>query len=61
MSAVFRSNGDGTFDLEIDGRAAEYDVEPDDFPAALRRRRLDRSDSPVYVEDETGYRTRLGR
>lgn len=61
MAIVFEDNGDGTYDLKQDGRALEYDVEPEDFRDALRRRRLDHSDSPVYIEDETGYRERLTR
>lgn len=59
MAAVFRANGDGTFDLEVDGRAAEYDVDPEDFASALRRRRVEPTE--VYVEDETGYRSKLRR
>lgn len=46
------------YDLWVDGRIAEYDVARDEFEDALRRRRLDRSDGPVYVEDLTGHRTR---
>lgn len=61
MAVVFTSNTDGTYDLVVDGRVLEYDVDPDRFADALRRRRLDRSDSPVFVEDETGHRTRLSR
>lgn len=57
---VFRQiDGTEEFDLVVDGRIAEYDVEPDDFLAALRRRRLDPKD--VFVEDDTGYRQRLNR
>lgn len=62
MAIVFRQNaGEKTYDLTIDGRAAEYDVEPEDFAAALKRRRVDPTRYAIYVEDETGYRTRLGR
>lgn len=62
MAVVFRQvDGTQFYDLMVDGRIAEYDVERDDFQAALRRRRLDRSDSPVFVEDESGHRTRLTR
>lgn len=61
MAVVFEEQPDGLYDLKVDGRAAEYDVEPDDFGAALRRRRLDRSSSPIFIEDQTGYRTRLSR
>ena len=60
MAVVFENNGDGTYDLKVDGRTLEYDVEVDDFGHALRRRRVD-SGSEVYVEDETGYRERLTR
>ena len=61
MAILFRANGDGTYDLEVHGRAAEYDVEPDDFAQALRRRRIDPRKEPVFVEDTTGYRQRMGR
>lgn len=62
MEIVFRENPEGgTYDLTIDGRAAEYDVRASDFAEALRRRRLDRSSSPIHVEDKSGLRTTLGR
>lgn len=63
MAVVFRKVDakSNLYDLTIDGRAAEYDVEPEDFAAALKRRRVDPSRYAIYVEDETGYRTRLGR
>lgn len=62
MAIVFRQNQDGTYDLEVDGRAQEYDVAPDDFSGALRRRRIaPTKQDPVFVEDQTGYRKRLGR
>lgn len=48
------------FDLKVDGRIREYDVEADDMQGALRRARLPR-DTEVYVKDETGYKTRLTR
>lgn len=63
MAIVFRKVDAQTnlYDLTIDGRAAEYDVAPEDFQQALRRRRVDPTRYAIYVEDETGYRTRLGR
>lgn len=45
------------YDLIVDGRAREYDIEPYDLKGALRRARI--TEGPVYIEDETGYRTRL--
>lgn len=45
------------YDLIVDGRAREYDIEPHDLKGALRRARI--TEGPVYVEDATGYRTRL--
>lgn len=48
--------GPTLYDLKIDGRIAEYDVEPEDFSQALRRAR---HTGEVYIEDESGYRTRL--
>jgi hypothetical protein len=48
---VFRYNGDGTYDLLIDGRAAEYDVPELDRDNALRRRRVDPG-ATVVVHDE---------
>lgn len=56
---LFRANGDGTYDLLMDGRIAAYDVEPDDFSDALRRARY-AGGSQVMIEDETGYREPLG-
>lgn len=60
MAVVFEDNDDGTYDLKVDGRIREYDVPAHDLKGALSRARLDRS-RPVYVEDATGYRQRLGR
>lgn len=61
MAVVFtQTDGTNLYDLRVDGRAAEYDVEPEDFAAALRRRRIS-PDTVVYVEDESGHRTRLTR
>lgn len=57
--AVFEENPDGTYDLLVDRRRVEYDVEADEFHDALRRARFDGAD--VWVEDETGHRERLGR
>ena len=61
MAVVFRQvDGTNLFDLTVDGRAAEYDVEQRDFGAALRRlRNRVPKGAVVYVEDETGHRTRL--
>lgn len=58
MSALFRANGDGTYDLTIDGRAAEYDVPKDQMAEALRRRRYE---GKIVEIEENGVRTRLGR
>lgn len=57
MAIVFTQNGDGTYDLVEHGRVREYDVERHDLSGALKRARI--TEGPVYVEDETGYRTRL--
>jgi hypothetical protein len=54
MAAVFIPAPEGLYDLVVDGRAREYDVEPDDFAGAVRRARLDPKD--VLIEDDTGYR-----
>ena len=51
--------GQSVYDLFVDGRVVEYDVHPDDFGAALRRARVDTSE--VVIEDDSGYRQRLGR
>jgi hypothetical protein len=59
MAAVFVPNQDGTYDLQVDHRTREYDVDPEDLMAAVRRARLD--PSKVSVEDETGYRVGLTR
>jgi len=64
MAVVFRKVDakSDLYDLTIDGRSAQYDVEPSDFADALRRQRTRiPRDAVIYVEDETGYRTRLGR
>lgn len=59
---IFREEEPGNFDLHVDGRIVEYDVEPDEFRSVLRRRRIDPAkDGPVYTEDTTGYRQRLTR
>lgn len=60
MAIVFEANPDGTYDLSIHGRAGEYDLAPEDFAAALKRRRVDPSEK-VYIEDLTGYRQPLTR
>jgi hypothetical protein len=60
MAVVFEENEDGTYDLTVHGRGAGYDIEPDDFKAALRRARVP-PDSVIYIEDKTGYRQKLGR
>lgn len=60
MAIVFREEKPGLYDLFVNGRIAEYDVGPEDFRATLRRRRVTvRANEHVYVEDLTGYRTRL--
>lgn len=46
------------YDLKVDRRIREYDVDADDIQGALRRARLP-AGTEVYVEDESGYRTRL--
>jgi hypothetical protein len=63
MAVVFRQNDrEDTYDLTIDGRAAEYDIDPPDLKAALSRQRgRIPKDAVIYVEDRSGYRTRLGR
>lgn len=60
MTAVFIPTGkdDGLYDLVIDGRTREYDVDPWDLLGAVRRAR---HAGTVYVEDETGHRTTLRR
>ena len=62
MAIVFvQVPGQPLYDLHVDGRAAAYDVEPEEFAETLRRRRITPTrENPVYVEDETGYRKRLG-
>ena len=61
MAVVFKKvDGQKVYDLTIDGRAAQYDVAPEDFAEAIRRQRKRVPQGAViYVEDETGYRTRL--
>lgn len=63
MAIVFvQVSGQALYDLHVNGRVQAYDVEPDEFSETLRRRRIDpKTDGPVYVEDETGYRTKMGR
>lgn len=53
----FSDNGDGTFDLFVNGRIWAYDVEHDDFGRTLRRFKVP---MPCYVlvEDTTGYQQR---
>lgn len=59
MAAVFIPAEQGLYDLVVDGRTREYDVEPEDFHDAIRRARLD--PKKVLIEDDTGYRATLGR
>ena len=54
-----RSPGGVVYDLLVNGRVREYDVEQHEFAAALRRARVKPTDA--YVEDLTGYRTPLRR
>lgn len=55
MIAVFEPTGEpGFYDLMVGGRASSYDVEPDDFAAAIRQARVP-SGTKVYVDDGTGY------
>lgn len=60
MAVMFRLEKDGTYDLWIDGRIADPELEPDQFEDALRRRRVHHRDD-VFVEDMTGYRTKIQR
>lgn len=49
----FEENEDGTYDLWVNGRVKEYDVEAEDFSQALRRARVRPT---IYkVLDKTGY------
>lgn len=61
--AEFIENADGTYDLHVDRRAVDYDIDPSDFYEALRRSRL--TPDAFWVQDSTGFRTRhptrLGR
>lgn len=57
--AVFVPTEKGLYDLQVDGRTKEYDVEPWDFEGAVRRARID--PSTVQVEDDLGYRIPLRR
>lgn len=59
MAAVFRENANGTYDLEVDGRTRDYDLDDDEFGDALRRVRYTGPD--VYLEDLTGARERILR
>jgi hypothetical protein len=60
MAVVFEEQSGGTFDLKVDGRIIEYDVEQGDFMAALRRARSRiPGGQKIYVEDLTGYRTSM--
>lgn len=58
MANVFQENFNGTYDLVVNGRTREYEIDPDDLVHALRRARIPAGDE-VYVEDESGYRERL--
>lgn len=50
---VFEANPDGTYDLWVNGRVKEYDVQADDFADTLRRRRVRPT---IYtVKDLSGY------
>lgn len=60
MAIVFEQNPDGTFDLKVDGRIREYDVEQPDLHGALRRARIQPTEE-VFIEDTSGYRERLPR
>lgn len=55
--ALFRANGDGTYDLTVNDRSLDYDLTPDEFADAIRRSR--RQFDKVEIEDETGYRQPL--
>lgn len=59
MAAVFIPAPEGLYDLHVDGKVREYDVEPDDFLHAVRRARLDPTE--VLIEDDTGYRAPIAR
>jgi hypothetical protein len=58
----FSENSDGTYDLLINGRIKEYDVDADEFRRTLKKYR---APLPcfVMVEDATGYtqRQRISR
>lgn len=54
---VFVPVGLGRYDMMVNGRAGEYDVDPEDFSTAIRRRRLQPTE--VWIEDTTGYRERI--
>lgn len=47
------------YDLIVDRRVREYDVDDYDLMGAVSRARLDPRD--VEIEDQTGYRTPLAR
>ena len=49
---LFRENEDGTFDLLVDSRTREMDVEGDDLLGALRRARV--SESDAWIESLNG-------
>ena len=56
----FRSNGDDdTYDLLVDNRIVTYDVLAEEFTDVLRHYRVRTGE--VYVENETGNLTGLGR
>lgn len=50
--------GPTLYDLTVDRRVREYDVEEHDLQGALRRARLP-VDTEIYIEDQSGYKTRL--
>lgn len=59
MAIVFEEQPSGLYDLKVDGRVKEYDVEPWDILGALSRARV--APGEVFVEDASGYRQRLRR
>lgn len=52
----FVENDDQTWDLRIDRRTVEFDIEALDMAHALRRRRVDRT-APVHQVDLSGRST----
>lgn len=55
MLVVFEETPEGLYDLKIDRRTREHDIEPTELGAALRRARVPK-DVDVFVEDLTGWR-----